>query len=98
MIFADILSIILRLAQLVFAAIVAGLTGDYLHKVQGTSAWAQGRFIYTVIVAGLAIIMSIVWLIPFSSSFIHWPADLIMSIMWFVSFGLMVDALNGSCG
>jgi len=98
MLLADLLSIILRLAELAFAAIVAGLTGVYLHAVQGTSAWNLGRFIYTEIVAGLSILFALVWLFPFSGSFIHWPADLIISIMWFVAFGLMVDWLNGACG
>ncbi|KAK0616042.1 membrane-associating domain-containing protein [Bombardia bombarda] len=98
MILADLFSILLRLGELAFAAIVAGLTGKYLHAVKGSSSWEQGRFIYTEVVAGLSIFFSIIWLIPFSSSFIHWPADFVISVMWFVAFGLMVDWLNGTCG
>jgi len=98
MILSDIISIILRLAQLAFAAIVAGLTGDFLHKSEGASSWDLGRHIYTEVVAGLSILLAIIWLFPFSGSFIHWPADLFISIMWFVSFGLLVDWLNGACG
>ncbi|KAK4230272.1 CASP-like protein UU5 [Podospora fimiseda] len=96
---AEILSMVLRLAELAFAAIVAGLNGDYLHAARGASAWDLGRHIYTEIVAGLAIIFAILWLFPFSSSFIHWPADLLISIMWFVAFGLLVDWIGGrGCG
>lgn len=91
MILTDLFSMILRLAELAFAAIVAGLTGDYLHSVQGSSSWDQGRFIYTEVVAGLSIILSIIWLFPFSGSFIHWPADLFLSVAWFVAFGLIVN-------
>ncbi|KAK3325151.1 membrane-associating domain-containing protein [Apodospora peruviana] len=98
MILADIFSMILRLAELAFAAIVAGLTGKYLHATEGTSAWDNGRFIYTEVVAGLSILLAIIWLFPFSGSFIHWPADFIISVMWFVAFGLMVNWLNGACG
>ncbi|KAH8900980.1 hypothetical protein GQ53DRAFT_89 [Thozetella sp. PMI_491] len=98
MILTDLFSMILRLAELAFAAIVAGLTGNYLHSVEGSSSWDQGRFIYTEVVAGLSIIFSIIWLFPFSGSFIHWPADLFISVMWWVSFGLMVNWLNGTCG
>lgn len=98
MILADLFSMVLRLAELAFAAIVAGLTGDYLHSVQGASAWSLGRFIYTEVVAGLSIIFAIIWLFPFSGSFIHWPTDFIISVMWFIAFGLMVDWLNGGCG
>lgn len=95
---ANLASMVLRLAELAFAAIVAGLTGKYLHATKGATAWDQGRFIYTEVVAGLSIIFAIIWLFPFSGSFIHWPADLFISIMWFASFGLMVDWMKGSCG
>lgn len=98
MILIDLFSMILRLAELAFAAIVAGLTGNYLYAVSNTSTWDQGRFIYTVVVAGLSILLSIIWLFPFSGSFIHWPADFLISIMWFVSFGLIVNFMNGACG
>ncbi|KAI0179340.1 marvel domain-containing protein [Hypoxylon sp. FL1284] len=98
MILTDIFSMILRLAELAFAAIVAGINGEYLHAVRHADSWAQGRFIYTEVVAGIAIFLSIIWLIPFAGSFVHWPVDIIISICWFVAFGLLVNALNGSCG
>jgi hypothetical protein len=86
-------NIVLRLAQLVFAAIVAGITGWYLHKSDqaGVSSWDVGRFIYTEVVAALSILVALLWLLPFSSAFIHWPFDFFMSILWFVAFGLLVD-------
>ncbi|KAK0728717.1 membrane-associating domain-containing protein [Lasiosphaeria miniovina] len=98
MIFTDIFSIILRLAELAFAAIVAGVDGSYLHAHEHESSWGLGRFIYTEVVAGLSILLAIIWLFPFSGSFIHWPTDLVISIAWFVAFGLLVDWLNGACG
>lgn len=93
-----ILSFVLRLAELVFAAIVAGINGEYLHATQNADSWSQARFIYTEVVAGLAIFLSIIWLFPFSSTFIHWPVDLLISICWFVAFGLIVNLLGDSCG
>lgn len=98
MILADLFSIILRLAELAFAAIVAGLNGDYLHAVRGADSWQLGRHIYTEVVAGLSILFAIIWLIPFSGSFIHWPADFFISVAWFVAFGLLVDWLGDNCG
>lgn len=89
---------ILRLAELAFAAIVAGLNGDYLHAARGASSWDLARHIYTEVVAGLSILFAIVWLFPFSGSFIHYPADFFLSILWFIAFGLLVDWLNGRCG
>jgi len=98
MILADLLSIVLRLAELAFAAIVAGLNGDYLNSVHDADSWQLGRQIYTEAVAGVSIFFAIVWLFPFSGSFIHWPADFIISVAWFVAFGLLVDWLDGNCG
>jgi len=92
-----IVSMGLRAAELVFAAIVAGVTGDYLHHAHGSS-WNLGRFIYTEVVAGLSIFLALIWLIPFSSTFIHWPMDIFISILWWVVFGLLVDLVGGSCG
>lgn len=91
MVLLDIISMIFRLAELVFAAIVAGVNGKYLHDVRGTSTWDQSRFIYTEVVAGLAILLSLLWLLPFASSFVHWGAEIIISICWFVAFGLIVN-------
>ncbi|CAK7208070.1 hypothetical protein SEUCBS139899_010904, partial [Sporothrix eucalyptigena] len=98
MLLADLFSILLRLAELAFATIVAALTGVYLHAVRGSSSWDQARFIYTEVVAGLSILLAIIWLFPFSGSFIHWPVDFIISVLWFVAFGLLVNWLHGSCG
>ncbi len=49
-------------------------------------------------VAGLSIVLAIIWLFPFSGSFIHYPVDFFISIMWFVAFGLLVNYINGGCG
>ncbi|OAA33553.1 integral membrane protein [Moelleriella libera RCEF 2490] len=92
-----IVSLVLRSAELVFAAIVAGVTGDYLHKSQGT-AWDHARFIYTISVAGLSILLGLIWLFPFSSTFTHWPVDVFMSLLWWAAFGLLANLLGSSCG
>lgn len=91
MVLARIVSIVLRVAELVFATIVAGINGYYLHETRQASSWTNGRFIYTEVVAGVAIFFSLIWLIPFSGSFIHWPVDLLISITWFAAFGLLVQ-------
>ncbi|KAI5462474.1 membrane-associating domain-containing protein [Mariannaea sp. PMI_226] len=93
-----LVSMALRAAELVFAAIVAGVTGDYLHKSRHASSWDLGRFIYTEVVAAISIFLALIWLIPFSGTFIHWPADIFISILWWVSFGLLVDLVGDSCG
>lgn len=91
MILTDLVGMILRLAELAFAAIVAGINGHYLHRVQGVDSWSLGRFIYAEVVAGISIFLALIWLFPFSGSFVHWPVDIVISICWFVAFGLIVN-------
>jgi len=77
--------------KLAFAAVVAGLTGEYLHNTRSQSTWDRKRFIYTEVVAGLSILLALLWLLPFTGSFIHWPVDFILFVSWIVAFGLLVD-------
>lgn len=90
---ARLVSIGLRTAELVFACIVAGVTGDYIHKSHASSM-SLWRFIYTVTVSAISILLALLWLIPFSSTFVHWPIDFFISVLWWISFGILV---NVSC-
>ncbi|KFH41082.1 hypothetical protein ACRE_082040 [Hapsidospora chrysogenum ATCC 11550] len=93
-----LVSLLLRGAELAFAAIVAGVNGEFLHKSNADS-WTLGRFIYTEVVAGIAIFFALIWLVPFSSTFVNWPVDIIISLCWWAAFGLLVDDLQGgACG
>ena len=85
-----IFSIVLRLGELAFAAIVAGVTGHFLHE-SNASSWSLGRLIYTEVVAALSLFFALIWLIPFSATFVHWPIDLVLSLCWWAVFGLLVD-------
>ncbi|RDA88572.1 hypothetical protein CP532_5840 [Ophiocordyceps camponoti-leonardi (nom. inval.)] len=92
-----IVSLILRAAEVAFAIIVAAVTGYYLHG-SNSSAWSLGRYIYTEVVAGLSILLGLLWLLPFASTFSHWPADIFISLLWWASFALLVNATGSSCG
>ena len=97
MILLDLASMVLRLAELGFATIVAAVNGKYLHDVADyTTHWQQARFIYTEVVAGLALFFALVWLIPFSGSFVHWPMDFFISVCWFAAFGVLVNVSRNS--
>lgn len=86
-----IINIVLRAAELVFATIVAGVTGQHLHQYRHASDWSQGRWIYTEVIAALSMFFSLIWLVPFSWSFVHWPVDIILSLCWWAAFGLLVN-------
>jgi len=94
MILADLVSLLLRIGELAFSATVAGITGQYLHANKGSSAWSKKRFIYTEVIAGLGILISLLFLIPFTSTFIHWPIDLFLFATWMIAFGLLVNFIG----
>ncbi|RDW92232.1 integral membrane protein-1 [Coleophoma crateriformis] len=85
----DILAFALRIGELAFAGTVAGLTGSYLHSINGTSNWLKKRFIYTEVIAGTAILFLLLFLCSFATSFIHWPIDLLLSTGFIIAFGLL---------
>ncbi|KAJ5317515.1 hypothetical protein PENANT_c036G01141 [Penicillium antarcticum] len=93
-----LVSIILRVAEIAFAAVVAGIIGHYLAGVDNSSNdvdwWPQSRWIYTEVIAGLSILLGLIWLIPFSSGFFSWPLDILISFAWFAAFGVLVDTLR----
>lgn len=90
MVLSRVVNIVLRAAELAFAAIVAGITGWILAKSSEDTA-GFGRFVYTEVIAAITILVAFIWLIPFSSSFIHWPFDFFVSVAWFAAFGILVD-------
>ncbi|KAF9880733.1 hypothetical protein CkaCkLH20_01775 [Colletotrichum karsti] len=93
-----IVQMVFRAAELAFAAIVTGITGAYLHAHDNASSWDNGRFIYTIVVSSISMVFALVWLLPFSGSFVHWPMDVFLSILWFVAFGLLVNLIGDGCG
>jgi hypothetical protein len=90
-IISRLLSVVLRIGEIAFAAVVAGVVGEYLHQFDKAHAWPQSRFIYTEVVAGLSILLALFWLIPFTDSVINWPGDLIFFILWVVAFALLIN-------
>lgn len=99
MILADIFSLVLRIGELAFSATVAGLTGEYLHARRGAPASSHKRMIYTIVVAAISILFSLLFLLPFLASFAKWPVDLILFILWIVAAALLADFNNdNSCG
>ena len=94
MVLSRVVNIILRAAELAFAAIVAGITGWILAR-SNEDTKGFGRFIYTEVIAAITILVAFIWLIPFSSSFVNWPFDFFVSVCWFVAFGILVNVSVG---
>ncbi|RDL30494.1 uncharacterized protein BP5553_10372 [Venustampulla echinocandica] len=68
-------SVILRVCQLIAAAIVAGMLGRYLHFIATAHANAGSRIIYAEVIAGISIFVSIVLLPPLKYSFYCFALD-----------------------
>lgn len=84
MIVSRVLSLILRVAQFVFAGIVLGLASWFLYQRTHYHAGPLGRTIYTLVIAALSVIASLVWMIPTKSSIASYAGDLFFSLAWFV--------------
>ncbi|KAK7517824.1 integral membrane protein [Phyllosticta citriasiana] len=100
MILSRLVSLFLRFGQFVSAAVCLGVTSWFLydqhhHDYDGP----KGREIYTLVIAALSIFFSLIWMIPFTFTFLHYPFDLFLSLAWFASFGLLVDWIGDiNCG
>jgi hypothetical protein len=77
--------------ELVSAAVVAGLVGEYLHFVSDAHARAEPKMVYAVVLAGISLIVCIVCMIPFDFTFYGFVLDAILFIMWMTAFGLLVN-------
>lgn len=83
-----IIANLLRALQLASATIVTGITGYFLYK-STADAWDLGRFIYTEVAASLSMFLAILFLFPFTDSYIQVPVDIIVSLLWWAAFGLL---------
>lgn len=83
-------SVLFRIMQLISATIVAGLVGRYLHNLHEGGGNRSNRVVYTISIAGISIFFALLFMIPLKYQFYAFPLDLIMFILWMVSFGLLI--------
>jgi hypothetical protein len=76
MIFTRLLSLILRVAQFVFAAVVLGLTAYFIHSRMRHGVGPFGRTIFAIVWSSLSILFSVIWMIPTKSSMASYGSDL----------------------
>jgi len=95
---SKVCSVILRVGELVSAAIVAGLLGEYLHYVSDAHDSAGSRIIYTVALAGISLVVCLVCMAPVDILFYGFLLDGALFVMWMTAFGLLVNLSgNGGC-
>jgi len=99
MIISRFLSFFFRFAEFVCGAVVLGIGAYLLHIHHKQHVGPLGREIYTTVVAALSTLLSLLWLLPFTSSFMHYPADFFISVAWFAVFGILVNWIHKiNCG
>jgi hypothetical protein len=86
---SKVLAVTLRLGELVCGVIVLGLLGRFLAIVGQANTYADSRIVYTVVIACIAIALSIIFLPPFTYSFMAFPVDFIMFTLFLVAFCLL---------
>ena len=84
-----VVSVILRVGELISASIVCGIMGRYLNLREDANAPYSSRLVYTVTLAAISIICSLVLLPPFKYSYMAFPFDYALFICWMVCFGLL---------
>jgi hypothetical protein len=63
-----------------------GLVGHFLHRYDVDGEGPHGRMIFAEVVAAVSTLLSLVWLVPFTWTFMHYPLDFLMAAAWFASF------------
>jgi hypothetical protein len=86
-----IISLTLRLAQFVTAAVVLGLTSYFLHQYNKYGVGPFNRLVYSAVIAAISVCLSLLWAISPSATLTHIGIDLIFSGAWFAVFGLLQD-------
>ena len=76
-----------------------GIVAHFLHQHHKYNIGPEGREIYTEVIAALSVVLSLIWLLPFTSQFLHYPFDLVISAAWFAAFGAFVNWIHRmNCG
>ncbi|KFZ24074.1 hypothetical protein V502_01450 [Pseudogymnoascus sp. VKM F-4520 (FW-2644)] len=88
-------SVIFRFMELVSAAVVAGILGNYLHNIHEAGVRNNSRVVYAISIAGIAIFFSLVLMPPLRYSFFAFPLDFAIFVCWMVAFGLLVNLVGG---
>lgn len=82
--------LVFRLLEVAFAAVVAGIVGNYLNY-RDSNVDSGSRIIFSITIAGISLFVAILFLPIFGFAFYSFALDLILFICWIVDFGLLVS-------
>ncbi|KAL6409999.1 hypothetical protein AUP68_06407 [Ilyonectria robusta] len=88
--------VILRFLEFCCAVIVLGLLSRFVYLTGIAEVNCDGRIIYTLVVAGIGIVCSILLCPPFVALFLSLPFDFVLFVMWLVAYCLL-QSLHTVC-
>jgi len=84
---SKILRIVARFLQFVLALTVAGLYGVDLHHAAQAHKYADSKWVYAEVVAGVSCITILVYMIPILKTWACFGWDALLFILWMALFG-----------
>ncbi|KAF3004269.1 hypothetical protein E8E13_008290 [Curvularia kusanoi] len=84
-------SVALRFAQFVCAAIVLGLSAYFLHQYDAHHVGPFNRLVFSTVVSAITVWLAVLWMALDHSTVIHIGTDLFFCAAWFAVFGLLQD-------
>ena len=93
---SKIVSVFLRVWEIICAGVVTGIVGFYLHYLDEAHVGTSSRMTYALALGCLSIFFGLVLVAPFRYSFLAFPLDFAIFIMWMVAFGLLVGVSGTS--
>jgi len=88
MVISRLLSFVLRFLEVICALIVSAAAGWFLHIRHVHSVGPEGRLTFSLVVGIYSLVLSLIWLIPFTSTFLHYPLDFITAFAYFTTFAV----------
>ncbi|KAK3306219.1 uncharacterized protein B0T15DRAFT_221934 [Chaetomium strumarium] len=80
----------LRIFQLICSVIVLGILARFVHRVSAAGGSHDGRVIYGLVVASISTLFALVFIVPLLYSFLVFPFDFALFVMWLVLFCLLI--------
>ena len=88
---SKIVSIVLRVWEIICAIVVTAIVGTYFHYVNNAHGATSSRMAYAIAIGSISIFFALVLMAPMKYSFWAFPLDFAIFVMWMVAFGLLVD-------
>ena len=86
---SKVLLVVLRVWQLICSVVVLGILAAFMNRVHDANGPKDGRIIYSIVTASISTAFSIIFIAPFFYSFLAFPFDFVLFVMWLVAFCLL---------